>query len=281
MQHKPGTTLVTLFDPAAEMPAYAHSDTVLVAVNDDSPFLFDSLLGEVTAQGARLRAVFHPVVVLAGQPTSVIVLVFDMFVGEERRGALVRGAEAVFAQVRVAVRDWRAMRERLNDAVVRLKAQPPRAPADELAESLAFLEWLGDNHFTFLGCRDYSFSNEGDGRLDPVEGSGLGVLADSDALVLHKRPDRARLTPQVRDFLIEPTPLIVAKSNKQSLVHRRVAHGLYRRQVLRPRRRLARRAALRRPVHLGRLQPRAGRHPAAAPQGENRDGARRPGAGQP
>ncbi|HEY0282959.1 MAG TPA: NAD-glutamate dehydrogenase domain-containing protein, partial [Rhizomicrobium sp.] len=221
VKHKPGTTLVTLFDPAAEAPAYTHNETVLAAVNDDSPFLFDSLLGEVTALGVRLRAVFHPVIAMAGQPTSIIVLVFDMLVGEDRRGALVRGAESVFAQVRVAVRDWQPMQERLKDAVVRLKAQPPVA-AGELAESLAFLEWLGDNHFTFLGCRDYVFSDEDGGRLDPVEGSGLGVLADSDALVLDKRPDRARLTPPVRDFLTQRTPLIVAKSNQQSLVHRRV-----------------------------------------------------------
>ena len=221
--HKPGTTLVTLLDPASEAPIYTHNETALVAVNDDSPFLFDSLLGEATAQGVRLRAVFHPVIALAGRPTSVIVLMFDTLVGAERRDALVRGAESALAQVHMAVRDWLAMQERLKGAVVRLGARPPRVPADELAESLAFLEWLGDDHFTFLGCRDYTFTNEENSRLAPVEGSGLGVLADRDALVLHKRPDRARLTPQVRDFLIQPTPLIIAKSNKQSLVHRRVA----------------------------------------------------------
>jgi glutamate dehydrogenase len=221
-QHQPGTTLVRLFDPAAETKAYTRNETVLVAVNDDSPFLFDSLLGETTAQGVRLRAVFHPVVAVAGRRTSIIVLVLDALVGEERRDALVRGGESVFAQVRVAVRDWLVMQERLKDAVVRLKAQPPRVTADELDESLAFLEWLGDNHFTFLGCRDYSYTADEGGRLDPVLDSGLGVLADRDARVLQRQPDIARLTTQVRDFLIQPTPLIIAKSNKQSLVHRRV-----------------------------------------------------------
>ncbi len=220
--HQPGTTRVDVFDPAAEAPGYTHTETILVAVNDDAPFLFDSLLGEATAQGVRLRAVFHPVITLAGRPVSVIVLVLDTLAGAEQREALVRGAESLFAQVRVAVRDWLAMRERLKDAAARLKAQPPRVPADELAESLAFLEWLGDNHFTFLGCRDYAFTDDDGGRLDPVLDNGLGVLADRDALVLHQRPDRARLTPQVRDFLIQPAPLIIAKSNRQSLVHRRV-----------------------------------------------------------
>ncbi|MDE2266908.1 MAG: NAD-glutamate dehydrogenase [Alphaproteobacteria bacterium] len=221
--HKPDTTVVALFDPAAEAPIYTRDETVLVAVNDDMPFLFDSLMGEARAQGARLRAVFHPIITMGGKATSVIVAVLDPIVGDERREALKRGAEAVFNQVHEAVRDWRPMQDKLKQAIAELKAHPPRVPAEELAESVAFLEWLGDNHFTFLGCRDYTFSNEGDGRLDPVLASGVGVLADQEARVLHKRPDRARLTPQVRAFLLQPTPLIIAKSNRQSLVHRRVS----------------------------------------------------------
>jgi len=222
-QHKAGATLVALFDPASEAKDYGHNETVLVAVNDDSPFLFDSLLGEATAQRVRLRAVFHPIIPMDGRQTSVVVLLLDPLVGEERRAALVSGAEDALTQVRLAVRDWKAMQERLKEAIARLKAEPGRVPEGELAESLAFLEWLGDNHFTFLGCRDYRYSEDDGGRLDPVEGSGLGVLADRDALVLQKRSDRAGLTAQVRDFLLQPTPLIIAKSNRQSLVHRRAS----------------------------------------------------------
>ena len=220
--HKPGESSVALFDPRDEAADYTHAESVLVAVNDDAPFLFDSLMGEVTAQGARLRAVFHPIVTLGGGSTSVIVLVLDTIVGEERRQALLRGAEAVFAQVCVAVRDWRAMRERLQDAIAGLKSHPPRVPAEQLAESVAFLEWLGDNHFTFLGSRDYTYANDGDSRLDPVLDSGLGVLSDRNTRVLRTGPDRAQLTPQVRAFLNQPEPLIITKSSEKSLVHRRV-----------------------------------------------------------
>ena len=221
--HKPGTTLVALFDPAAEETVYTRNETVLVAVNDDMPFLFDSLTSEARAQGGNLRAVFHPIIALNGRSTSVIVLVLDPIVGDERREALKRGADAAFNQVHEAVRDWRPMQNRLKQAIAELKTHPPRVSAEELDESVAFLEWLGDDHFTFLGCRDYTFSGEGDGRLDPVLESGLGVLAEQEARVLHKRPDRARLTPQVRAFLLQPTPLIIAKSNRRSLVHRRVS----------------------------------------------------------
>jgi glutamate dehydrogenase len=218
----PGMPLVALFDPAAEAAAYRHNETVLVAVNDDAPFLFDSLMSEAAAQGAGLRAVFHPVVSLGGKSTSVIVLVMDPIVGEERRDSLVSGAVDVFAQVRVAVRDWRAMQDRLAHAIISLKAQPPRATAEEIGESVAFLAWLGDNHFTFLGSRDYVFRAEDGGRLDPVDGSGLGVLADRDARIVRRDAVDTRLAPKVREFLFQPEPLIITKSNRKSLVHRRV-----------------------------------------------------------
>src|SRR6185437_379422 len=107
-------------------------------------------------------------------------------------------------------------------AVAELKARPPKVTSEELTENIAFLDWLGDNHFTFLGARDYRFDAKGDGTLEPIGQSGLGVLADSEARVIRRGPDRATVTPQVRAFLTQPSPLIITKSNERSLVHRRV-----------------------------------------------------------
>jgi glutamate dehydrogenase len=219
--HKQGETALALFDPHEADTAYGHAETVLVAVNDDMPFLFDSAVAEISAEGHRLKAVFHPIVTMGGRKTSVIVLVLESVIGEERRAALLEGAQAVFAQVRVAVRDWLGMQDGLKDAISTLKARPPHGASEELPESIAFLEWLGDNHFTFLGCRDYRYSEE-DGAIEPIEESGLGVLADIQARVLRSAAARVQLTPQVRDFLNQPNPLIITKSNEKSLVHRRV-----------------------------------------------------------
>src|SRR6202012_4178805 len=63
---KKGEGLADIFAPGAEDQAYPKNESVLVAINDDMPFLFDSLIGELNAQGARLRAVFHPIIMLAG-----------------------------------------------------------------------------------------------------------------------------------------------------------------------------------------------------------------------
>jgi glutamate dehydrogenase len=155
---KPGETLVAAFEPQELDAGYTRHETVLLAANDDSPFLFDSTLGEANAQGARIRAVFHPIVKAkrAGKDDreSVIVLVLDPL-PEDRRKALEDGARKMFAQVCLAVRDWKKMLAHLSDTITALKANPPPLPPEELAESLAFLEWLVDNHFTFLGARDY------------------------------------------------------------------------------------------------------------------------------
>jgi len=221
-RRKAGESLVDLFNPSHEAKEYGLSECVLVAINNDMPFLFDSLIGEVYAQGGRLRAAFHPILRQDQGAVSVIVAVLDPIPGEERQKALVDGARAVLTQVRVAVRDWPAMMAKLNESIAALKSQPPSNAGAELAESIAFLEWLSDNHFTFLGCRDYRFEKSEGGRLEPISASGLGVLAAEDARVLRHGSDRGSLTPQIRAFLMQPDPLIITKSNERSLVHRRV-----------------------------------------------------------
>ena len=130
---KPGETLVTLFNFRAEGEDLVRNETVLVAVNDDRPFLFDSLIGEVSAQGARVHALFHPVVTAtrdangaraakgASQRESVIVLVLQAMMSEERQAALIKGAEDVFTQVRLAVRDWGKMQSHLAETIETLQ----------------------------------------------------------------------------------------------------------------------------------------------------------------
>ena len=200
-------------------------ESVMVAVNDDRPFLFDSALAAVIAAGARVRAAFHPILDIEGKPTSVIVLVLDAVLGEPSQTALVDNLSLSFVQGRDAVRDWKPMLARLKEARAGLAANPPKGA--DIEEDLAFLDWLGDNHFTFLGARDYALAPDGDhGRVDPVPGSGLGALSDEEARVIRQSAERPALTREVRTYLDQPEALIVTKSNARSLVHRR-AHMDY------------------------------------------------------
>lgn len=200
-------------------------ETVLVSINDDRPFLFDSTLAAAMAGGARIRAAFHPIMEIDGVRTSVIALVCDLL-GEEARQKLILSLRETYVQGALAVRDWKAMLARLKAARDDLERHPPRM---DISEDLAFLDWLADNHFTFLGARDYVLGKDGaHGMLEPVKASGLGVLSDEQARVVHgaRGGERGGLTADVRAFLDSPEPLIVTKSAARSLVHRR-AHMDY------------------------------------------------------
>jgi glutamate dehydrogenase len=231
---KTGETLSVLLDFNAQAHDHTRKETVLLAINDDMPFLFDSLIAEMGAQGLRVHALFHPIMAVKRDANgargesgalareSTIVLVLDPVVDDGRRAALIEGANNVFAQVRLAVRDWRKMVGALKETVAQLHENPPQISKEELTESLAFLEWLGNDHFTFLGCRDYAYRDADGGRLEPAADSGLGVLSDIATRVINRGDDRVRLSPEVRAFLTQPQPLIITKSNERSLVHRRV-----------------------------------------------------------
>jgi glutamate dehydrogenase len=199
-------------------------ETVLVGINDDRPFLFDSALQAATAGGARIRAVFHPIMDLDGVRTSVIALVCDALAGETRQ-KLVDSLRDTFAQGALAVRDWKPMLARLAAAREDLARHPPLVAgrATDIAEDLAFLDWLADNHFTLLGARDYLLSKDGaNGMLEPVKASGLGVLSDENTRVIGRSGgERSGLTAEMRAFLDTPEPIIVTKSAARSLVHRR------------------------------------------------------------
>jgi glutamate dehydrogenase len=233
-RRKRGETLVELLSLRAQGGEAVRNELVFLAVNDDMPFLFDSLIGELSAQGIRIHALFHPILSVARDETgmrdtsgtmareSVIVLILDPIADEGRRKAVVEGAQRVFAQVKLAVRDWRRILAHLHETKKALGQCPPPVSGDVLDESIAFLDWLADNHFTFLGARDYVYSEAGGGRLDAVTDSGLGVLSDVEARVIRRGENRGELTAEVRGFLAQPEPLIITKSNERSLVHRRV-----------------------------------------------------------
>ena len=43
-----------------------------------------------------------------------------------------------------------------------LDKTPPPLPADEVTEARAFLDWLAEDYFTFLGYREYDFDGSGE-----------------------------------------------------------------------------------------------------------------------
>src|SRR3712207_9485483 len=57
--------------------------------------------------------------------------------------------------------DWPQMRSTVEEIVSGLEeSTPPSIDQEDLAEAKAFLEWIADNNFTFLGYREYDLLTE-------------------------------------------------------------------------------------------------------------------------
>jgi glutamate dehydrogenase len=217
------------------------SISVIEIVNDDMPFLLDSVMGELTEQGLDIRLVAHPVLaamrdrqtgMLVGRPAeahgrggelreSFIHVHVERVDDAQRRAGIVQALERVLADVRTCVQDWPAMVGRVNEVVAELKANPPMLPVEDIAEAIQFLQWLMDNNFTLLGVRDYTFAGK-DRDLVPVRDSGLGLLRGDDVPLLTRGGKTVTVTPQLRAFFDEPKTLLVTKGNAKSRVHRRI-----------------------------------------------------------
>jgi len=194
-------------------------------VQDDRPFLVDSVMGELAEAGVTVRSMYHPIVEIGGARVSLIVVVIDPL-PQERRDALGEGLAQTMADVRGAVTDHAAMNALMARSIAHLETSPRGVDPEVLAENLAFLQWLQADHFVFLGARDYDYPRSKDGGYEaeaPLSqsGVGLGVLADPERTVLRRANEPAVLTRSMKKQLDLSEPVTVAKANVRSRVHRR------------------------------------------------------------
>ncbi len=217
-------------------PGERKAISVIEIVNDDMPFLVDSVMGELAEQKLDVRLVVHPVfgvrrdgagkLLAFGAPDaadcareSFIHIHVEAIEDATRRDAIARALSAVLGEVRLAVLDWRPMLGRLNGMIAELKSNPPPLPVDEIAEAIQFLQWLLTDNFTFIGLRDYVLCGN---ALVPAADSALGIMRSPELRVLRRGNELLEFTPEIMAFLKEPRLLIIAKANIRAQVHRRV-----------------------------------------------------------
>jgi glutamate dehydrogenase len=217
-----------------ESAALEESRGVVDVVTDDMPFLVDSITNELARHNLDSYHIVHPQLAVrrdvSGELREVVgpptedgrghdeITESWMHIEIDTAGADLAGLEddlrRVLADVRVAVEDHSKMQGQALRVATQLGMEGARAPA----ETQALLRWLADNHFTFLGYREYDLVEGPDGMaLQAVPGTGLGILR-------HDKPGSssfAALPPEVRARAKDPQRLILTKANSRSTVHRR------------------------------------------------------------
>ncbi|HXS51584.1 MAG TPA: NAD-glutamate dehydrogenase [Usitatibacter sp.] len=229
-----GSAKLRVYNPGHEEQGWSSPHTVIEMVNDDMPFLVDSVTMEVNRQGCTLHLLNHPLfstrrdaqgrLLAFGPPgaeerqESLIHVEVDREIDPGRLEALGAGLVSVLGDVRAAWEDWNAMRARMDAIAAELAAPPVFLAGEETAEVAAFLAWASDHHFTFLGYREYRLESvAGEDQLAIVPGSGLGVL---------RRPAEGRsrsfteLPRELRALAREARLLVLTKANSRATVHR-------------------------------------------------------------
>ncbi len=221
---------------------FAEKSEFLVAdiVNDDMPFLLDSVLGELRGLGLVPELVAHPIFEVRRSAEGILTALEaaeasrngvprESFIHLQIRkigplpppGELEKAIAHVLTDVKTVVSDFGAMSERLKFAIEKFEQNPPPASAEINKESIEFLRWLMAGNFTFLGVREYGYSgNQESGQLLPKPELGLGLLRDDSVTVLRRGGEEHRLTPESRAYFLNSPPVIVAKANSKSTVHR-------------------------------------------------------------
>jgi len=240
-----GETLIAVVD---REDAETGGSCILQVATDDMPFLVDSVAGAIAGSGRTIHLLLHPTLVVRRDEAGHLIEVLSgdvddvrpvgsqaeswMWIEIERdfesgsAGALERRVANVLHDVRLAVRDWQVMRARASTLAEEISRTPPKGmAASQAEEGAAYLRWLADDNFTFLGYREYDLKDvDGEDALVPVDGSGAGILSvdvDPDSPTMMSK-SFAVLPPAVRALARTPELLVLSKANSRSTVHRPV-----------------------------------------------------------
>ena len=170
---QPGEVKLRVYNPKVEQHGWQSTHTVVEIINDDMPFLVDSVGIELNRHGLGIHLVIHPVLTVVrdetgrlidldgveqagdGRRESFMLLEIDRQTRPEVLTRLEADLRRVLGDVRHAVQDWQAMRERIAAALEELRGGASTASAEQRAEAEAFLGWIGAGNFTLLGCCSY------------------------------------------------------------------------------------------------------------------------------
>ncbi|MDQ3616992.1 MAG: NAD-glutamate dehydrogenase [Actinomycetota bacterium] len=241
-----GTANIRVSTPSFSDQGWAaEGHTVVEVVTDDMPFLVDSVTMCLNEGARNVHTVVHPQMLVRRDMAGTLLELYtedsddfserdlphdvsreswmhieiDRESEDEAFAEIERRLGKVLRDVQEAVEDWERMHAQARTIVRDLEENPPPLPQAEVAEGMALLNWLADDHFTFLGYREYRLEEIGDDEvLRAVPGTGFGILrADQDM-----SQSFGKLPPLVKAKAREKTLLVLAKANSKATVHRPV-----------------------------------------------------------
>ncbi len=234
--------IVRVFNPTPETDGWTVDHTVIEIICDDAPFLVESVTGVLQNLGFSVHIAIHPVVAMRrdaagkvlgvegtvaeakeGRAESFMHIQIDRCLEKTQLKFLEDEVLATLRDVYAAVSDWAPMLERLKETGASIADSGCDRASEEADEARAFLRWMADDTFTFLGYREIELNLKGDNlsaiRITPKR--GLGILRDDEIRLFGGIRDMGKMaSPTLLKYHHEHQLVCVLKTQEFTRVHR-------------------------------------------------------------
>ncbi len=239
-ESRPDRVDVDVVNPDVDTEGWFAPVTVVRTNISERPFIVDTIREFLHAEDLAIEVLIYPVLHVTRSDDGELVSVGPSQ-GQEGRESLVHceitrindpaRVEMVQEEVRSRLRDvvhatddFDRMLQEVDRTIEALEKTAGELPgyADEVEEVQAFLQWLRDGGFVFLGYRGYDLvDHEGHRCIQVERGSGLGVLRREGQSSFATPVPVEDLPDNLRAMAERGPLLIISKTNATATVHRR------------------------------------------------------------
>ncbi|MBP6985646.1 MAG: NAD-glutamate dehydrogenase [Alphaproteobacteria bacterium] len=240
-QRQPKESKIQIYE--LKLPLEAGGNRLVInALNQDMPFLVDSLLGLLNSLNLRPRVLLRPIFRVQRssegnieeilEPSAVLENVSQESLihceisnayTPETLKKLREEIPRVFSDVRLAVDAWRPIKDKVLEAQTSFSHTIRGFSAAQLEETQDFIEWLASDHFTFLGYREYEvIEKKEDIKVQVKKDSLLGLLSDPEKWDLGLFNIGDAVPAKLLKRIFQDHPQVVSKTLRLSTVHRAV-----------------------------------------------------------
>ncbi|WP_028115436.1 NAD-glutamate dehydrogenase [Ferrimonas senticii] len=233
-----GQSFNQVYNPDLRSHGWESPHTIIEMIQPDMPFLVDSVAMALKRFAINTHLTVHAPIAIKRDDAGKVVAITTVMAAEadyervsvffveienqqndERRQALSDELASVLVDIKASVDDWPKMQAKLLEVIDEIGNSPQIASRDDRENTLEFLRFLSNHHFTFLGYRYYDLDRvEGDLALNAQQASSLGTMRvrpkKHHGLLFSKLPETARKEA------LQPTYLVLTKTNARSRIHR-------------------------------------------------------------
>ncbi len=227
-----------VFNAETDTHVWKSKRSIMQVVLNDSPFIIDSIGLIIERLGYNINLTIHPRLSVKREKGELVRFAdrthsidkkndqYESLVcvefGPETNKAALKNLKTKLLQslkdLKFAIQDWQNMRETMQNVAENIEALNSPLKTQYLHETQEFLQWLLDDHFIFLGYREYSLTKpKGKLTLSSEVDTGLGILRKANS---PKSVSTLVSSEEAQKQINQRGLLILTKANALSTIHR-------------------------------------------------------------